>query len=274
MKENVIRYRKGPFNKTGLIGKRKTFFQDEDFNYTLNNNQYFINEYIGSDTDVSILDIRRPMYKVLTNRKKSFLRATDGVSIDTGYIWTTNNVKMEICFKNLEKRYATIFGAEDTQNLTESGKYSLIGHTLSTSDLRFGWYVGKKPSLGSSTALSFTDKIHTMSIETNESTSQIICTVDDNTQTYTNSNAVIVNKTLTNSVFSSHFQTYYGQFAPCDVYYCKMWDNGVMVRNLYPIEAGTTINGYTCPSNGLYDYINGTFYPNVTGNGTLTYFDE
>lgn len=45
------------------------------------------------------------------------------------------------------------------------------------------------------------------------------------------------------------------------VYYCKLWENGVLVRNMIPCKN---------PSNvaGLYDTVNGVFYTNA-GTGTF-----
>ena len=129
MKENIVCFRKNTINKTALIGRKKTYFQDSDFSYTESDNQYYISAYIGNDDKVSILDIKGGLNTIF--KKDKFLRATSGASIDTGYIWKSNNVKVEIKFANLTTNSATVFGAEDRvfENTDVSGKYSLIGHT-------------------------------------------------------------------------------------------------------------------------------------------------
>ena len=54
MKENIVCFRKNTINKTALIGRKKTYFQDSDFSYTETDNQYYISAYIGNDDKVSI----------------------------------------------------------------------------------------------------------------------------------------------------------------------------------------------------------------------------
>ena len=51
------------------------------------------------------------IYKVC--KKTKFLRAVSGASVDTRYIWKSNNTKVEIKFANLTISSATVFGAED-----------------------------------------------------------------------------------------------------------------------------------------------------------------
>lgn len=242
MKENIIYFRKGGVNHKGLFMKKSS----------------------GTTK----------MYKVC--KKDKFLRATSGASIDTGYIWQSNNVKMEIKFTNLTISSATVFGAEDRTNesTATSGKYSLIGHTSLYNGLRMGWYIGKKAGLGNSGSYPL-DDIHTMIIETDNLNGKVICTLDGDAQVYNDRDATIVNKTVSNTIFSSHFYpNTFTQFAPCDVFYCKMWDNGILVRDLHPVKSGQTLNGTTFTSDGMYDRVNKRFYGNASGNGTITYIEQ
>ena len=214
------------------------------------------------------------MYKVCSKTK--YLRATSGAAIDTGYIWQSNNVKVEIKFTNLNTNSATIFGSEDRVNesTATSGKYSLIGHTSLYNGLRMAWYIGKKPGLGYSNSYPV-ENIHTMTIETDELNGKVMCTIDGNTQTYNDATAVIVNKTVSNAIFGSKwYPNQFTQFAPCDVFYCKMWDNGELVRDLHPVKSGQTLNGITFTSDGFYDRVTEAFFGNSTGNGTITYIEE
>lgn len=50
-------------------------------------------------------------------------------------------------------------------------------------------------------------------------------------------------------------------YSNIELYYCKIWDNGVLVRNMIPCKN---------PSNvaGMYDTVNGVFYTNA-GTGTF-----
>lgn len=207
--------------------------------------------------------------------KLKFIRATSGAIIDTNYKWTTNNAKVEIKFKNLSTSSATIFGSEDRVNeSTEtSGQYSLIGHTSMYNGLRMSWYVGKKAALGLSESYPIND-MHIMTIETNESNSKVICSIDGNFQTYSDADAIVVNKTISNSIFGSHWNDSYSQFAPCDVYYCKMWDNGNLVRDLHPVKTGQNVNNITFTEDGFYDRVEQEFHGNATINGSITYIEE
>ena len=214
------------------------------------------------------------MYKVC--KKDKFLRATSGASIDTGYIWQSNNVKVEIVFTNLTISSATVFGAEDRVNgsTTNSGKYSLIGHTSLYNGFRVGWYIGKVAGISNSASVPL-ENIHKMTIETDNLNGRVICTLDGTEQIFNNADATIVNKTVSNTIFSSHFYpNTFTQFAPCDVFYCKMWDDGILVRDLHPVKSGQTLNGTTFTSDGMYDRVNKRFYGNASGNGTITYIEQ
>ena len=214
------------------------------------------------------------IYKVC--RKSKFLRAESGASVDTGYIWTSNNTKVEIVFANLNISSATVFGAEDRVNgsTENSGKYSLIGHTTLYNGFRVGWYIGKVAGIANSETTPL-ENIHKMIIETDNTNGRVICTLDGNEQIFENINATIVNKTVSNTIFSSHFYpNTFTQFAPCDVFYCKMWDNGELVRDLHPVKSGQTLDGITFTADGFYDYVNKEFHGNVTGNGSIIYIEE
>lgn len=214
------------------------------------------------------------IYKVC--RKDKFLRATSGAAIDTGYTWQSNNTKVEIKFKNLTTNSATIFGSEDPVfgSTNVSGQYSLIGHTSLYNGLRMVWYVGKKAVLGTSQSYSF-DDVHKMTIETNGTSGKVTCTLDGDSQTYDDIDATVVNKTVSNAIFGSNwYQTGFTQFAPCDVFYCKMWDNGEMVRDMHPVKSGQILDGITFTTDGFYDVINKEFHGNATGNGSITYVEE
>ena len=51
------------------------------------------------------------------------------------------------------------------------------------------------------------------------------------------------------------------QLSPIRIYYCKIWENGVLVRNLVPKQRAND------GRNGLYDEVNGEFYGFI-GTGT------
>lgn len=214
------------------------------------------------------------MYKIC--RKSKFLRAESGASIDTRYIWQSNNTKVEIVFANLNISSATVFGAEDRVfgNTDVSGKYSLIGHTSLYNGFRVGWYIGKVAGIANSPSVPL-ENIHKMIIETDNTAGRVICNLDGNEQIFNDINATIVNKTVSNTIFSSHFYPdTYTQFAPCDVYYCKMWDNGVLVRDLHPVKSGQTLDSITFEADGFYDHVYKSFHGNATGNGSITYIEE
>lgn len=242
MANNIIYFRKSGVNKKGLFMTKSS-----------------------DDTKI---------YKIC--KKTKFLRASSGAAIDTRYIWKSNNVKMEIKFANLTINSATIFGAEDrVNNSTEtSGQYSLIGHTSLYNGFRVSWYIGKVPGLGQSKTFPL-ENVHTMSIETNNTDGTVTCILDGDTQIYNNSDATIVNKTVSNTIFSSHFYpNTFSQFAPCDVFYCKMWDDGELVRDLHPVKSGQTLDGITFTTDGFFDRVNKSFHGNATGNGSITYIEE
>lgn len=54
------------------------------------------------------------------------------------------------------------------------------------------------------------------------------------------------------------------------IYYCKLYDNGTLVRNLVPVPAGLQIGSFVVPSNGMFDIVEQKFYANQ-GTGKFEY---
>ena len=54
------------------------------------------------------------------------------------------------------------------------------------------------------------------------------------------------------------------------IYYCKIYDDGVLVNHFVPVPSGLVIGDFTCPSDGMFDIVNQQFYANQ-GTGDFTY---
>ena len=52
--------------------------------------------------------------------------------------------------------------------------------------------------------------------------------------------------------------------------YIKIWSGNTLIRHLVPVPTGLVIGNYTVPSNGMFDIVNQTFYPNP-GAGNFQY---
>ena len=64
--------------------------------------------------------------------------------------------------------------------------------------------------------------------------------------------------------------TNYGNFFKGNDYNCEIYDNDTLVRYFVPVPKDMVIGSYTVPSNGMWDMVTQTFYPNL-GTGTFTY---
>ncbi|MDR3094016.1 MAG: hypothetical protein LBU62_05160, partial [Bacteroidales bacterium] len=58
--------------------------------------------------------------------------------------------------------------------------------------------------------------------------------------------------------------TPFGQFTDMTIFYCKIWESGVLVNDFMPIAAGEKApNNQTAPSNCFYEKVSQTFYQNA-----------
>ena len=53
-----------------------------------------------------------------------------------------------------------------------------------------------------------------------------------------------------------------GYYGKLKLYYAKIWNNGTLVRDFVPVRQNSTTGKY-----GLYDKVNGVFYPNAASSG-------
>ena len=104
--------------------------------------------------------------------------------------------------------------------------------------------------------------------------------VKDKNITYINNTAV---NTATETEFTAQTDTYIGasnyvggflnNYLYGSVYFCKIYENDVLLYDLVPVYKGLQIGDFTVPSNGMFDMVNQKFYANQ-GTGELGFSND
>lgn len=104
--------------------------------------------------------------------------------------------------------------------------------------------------------------------------------VKDKNITYINNTVV---NTATETEFTAQTDTYIGasnyvggfinNYLYGSVYFCKIYENGVLLYDLVPVYKGLQIGDFTVPSNGMFDMVNQKFYANQ-GTGELGFSND
>jgi len=165
--------------------------------------------------------------------------STSGPKIDTGYNFTANSeFEIKAQYTNNPNSNSWLFGAYT------SGKQTNVGFTNNVIYLQTG---------GHNVSKSFNTNEHVYK------STQSAFIIDGITQTSSTPNWSNTT-TLTAKLFYINDGSYSNN---CRVYYCKIWDNGTLVRNLVPCvrDSDDVV--------GLYDLANDVFYTN-TGTGNFT----
>lgn len=165
--------------------------------------------------------------------------STGGPKIDTGYNFAANSeFEIKAQYTNNPNSNSWLFGAYT------SNKQTNVGFTNNTIYLQTG---------GRNVSKSFDTDAHVYK------STQSVFIIDGITQTSSTPNWSNTT-TLTAKLFYINDGSYSNN---CRVYYCKIWDNGTLVRNLVPCvrDSDDVV--------GLYDLANDVFYTN-TGTGNFT----
>lgn len=180
-----------------------------------------------------------------------YIESTGTQYINTGFKpKTTSRIQMRALPTKTVSSYTAFFGCRTDSSPTASDSFNFAVTTATTirSD-----YFGTNQSATVSTIL--TDTI-----------------IDKKQNILTAYGQTITNKAKTSEQSSKNNLTIFAlntaskneinYYISMKLYYCKIWDNGSLVRNLIPAKnsSGTL---------GLYDAVNNTFYTNA-GTGTFT----
>ena len=181
-----------------------------------------------------------------------YLESTGTQWIDTG-LKMYNNSEIDLCFSfDVMQVNCSIFGsrASSTEN-----NFAISSSTSDPISLDFGSYLTSRASYKNPV-------INTKYICT---ISKSLRAVYDENRTLLASNTNLIsadNVTPSNALIFDTVGGFSTNKLKGKVYYCKIWENGVLVRNMIPCKN---------PSNvvGMYDTVNGVFYTNA-GTGTFT----
>lgn len=216
-------------------------------------NDYWFNGNIDSETYT--LRMKEDDYKIENGQlvyanPKIYLENTESSWIDTGI---TGICDFNILTKGIQKKSSSqiIIGTNSARNVDWFGTYSNTG------------YLG--PS-NTNVALDYLRKydvlIHFISNKMNFETSNIsVVSGTNNSADRTNTYALYRAKSTNN------------YYAMARIYYCKAYQNDVLVKHFVPVPEGMQIGSFTVPSNGMFDIVNQQFYANQ-GSGTFIYGKE
>ena len=192
-----------------------------------------------------------------------YIGSTGTQYIDTGYVMSSNTEKIYADYEKTDvSDSVSIFGAE--KNISGSDRsFTLIPYGTSTSTI----YIGDDSS--SLSLPSEANVRYRTTLEANGGNLKVsVLKVSDNTTTTNTTTYTVSNGNLTavtNSIilFGNHTSSGYSQLSTVKIYSFKLWDNGVLKRNLVPVSRKSD------NVLGMYDTVNNVFYTN-SGTGTFT----
>lgn len=180
-----------------------------------------------------------------------YIESTGTQYIDTDFKpKTTSRIQMRALPTKTVSTYTAFFGCRTASSPTASDSFSFAATTATTirSD-----YFGTNQSATISTILSDTiiDKKQNILTAYGQTITNKAKTSE---QSSTNNLTIFASNTVSKNEISYYISM--------KLYYCKIWDNGSLVRNLIPAKNTSGILG-------LYDIVNSVFYTNA-GTGTFT----
>lgn len=213
---------------------------------------------VQKGTICSVYESYKSAYNLL-----EYIGSTGTQYIDTGYVMSSNTEKIYADYEKTDvSNSVSIFGAE--KNISGSNRsFTLIPYGTNTSTI----YIGDNSS--SLSLPSEANVRYRTTLEANGGNLKVsVLKVSDNTTT-TNTTTYTVNNgnltAVTNSIilFGNHTSSGYSQLSTVKIYSFKLWDNGVLKRNLVPVSRKSD------NVLGMYDTVSNVFYTNA-GTGTFT----
>ncbi len=243
---------------TGSSGNRTYVAQYKPNNYIIDlndnggNGSYIVTstQQTKPATDVSIDDVKFVGY-IQSNNKSAY--------IDTGYAWKSENTESYLDAMIMKNGNAeTLYGSETHISATNiERQFSGLGHGTNGT---FGFYIGKSAAISTGYEIGV-KKRFTLNIKT---TSDLKFSIMHNglavnASTYTGSVQNGGNIYLfTNNNYNTSSSLSQTQ-SSLRVYAFKLYDNGVLVRDMKPAVKGGVA--------GLYDMVEGKFYSSMTNEG-------
>lgn len=219
--------------------------------------------------------------------KVTFIEASNGAYIDLGFKPNQDTrVDIEFNVSPTTEGACWLYGARNTAGTSETKIYGLFLDDKNASNhLKYKYgqycpfeYTGIEYERG--TNLKVTTDKNSIYINNDPSRNNTIGWIKDAHET---------NTLYTNTIpypSEEGFQTNYNMFlftmnngggvlsghdtrtATGQIHYCRVWDNGVLIRDLYPCS--TAVDGKF----GFYDMLNNKFYGNAADKGNFIYGDS
>lgn len=184
-------------------------------------------------------------------KKLEYIQSSGTQYIDTGFKPNQDTrVVCEVVGYSIADNSATnLFGARTSTSSSDQFSFNIAGSTNYRSD-----YYNSR--VGYSTELSFSGKIH---IDKNKN----VCSIESDGTTYTVTNTQGTFQTPFNLfIFGENRNGSVHSIPNVKLYYFKLYDNGVLIRDFIPCKNASGVAG-------LWDDVNSVFYQNA-GSGTFT----
>ena len=184
-------------------------------------------------------------------KKLEYIQSSGTQYIDTGF--KPNQDTRVVCevggYSIADNSVTNLFGARTSTSSSDQFSFNIAGSTNYRSD-----YYNSR--VGYSTELSFSGKIH---IDKNKN----VCSIESDGTTYTVTNTQGTFQTPFNLfIFGENRNGSVHSIPNVKLYYFKLYDNGVLIRDFIPCKNASGVAG-------LWDDVNSVFYQNA-GSGTFT----
>lgn len=175
-----------------------------------------------------------------------YLHSTGTQIIDTGFVPTKNTV-IKAKFTDMEAN-TSLFGC---RNRTSDPSVQVYRST--TTGMTYGARVWNTEIVTTSAPIQETNVV-LMDIKNNY--------FEMNGEKTDAPAQALASITTTLALFGDHNGSEYATYSTTSIYYCQIWDDGVLVRDFVPCKNSSNVAG-------MYDLVNGVFYQNA-GTGTFT----
>ena len=184
-------------------------------------------------------------------KRLEYIQSSGTQYIDTGF--KPNQDTRVVCEVNgysiADNSATNLFGARTSTSSSDQFSFNIAGSTNYRSD-----YYNSR--VGYSTELSFSGKIH---IDKNKN----VCSIESDGTTYTVTNTQGTFQTPFNLfIFGENRNGSVHSIPNVKLYYFKLYDNGVLIRDFIPCKNASGVAG-------LWDDVNSVFYQNA-GSGKFT----
>lgn len=200
--------------------------------------------------------------------KNYILRSTGTQWIDTGWVPQSRNIKIEVKYQQVEALQPDK-GVIGTYQNTGGG--FAIGGGSNYANKLYLWGPANRLLAGASAPVMTTVQTATAEYLGASNIKTLTINGITTTSSFMETLAQMQWLNVSAKLFCNGETTRADRRIIADLYHCKIWDNGILVRDFVPIALGSTkFSPIPAPSHCSWEAVSGAYFPNAgTGNFSI-----